>query len=90
MRENVVRTTVSLPADLVDEADRAIRLGRARSRNELLVIALRHELAAQERASIDAAFASLADDHELQAESMQLAEEAVRSGWESLQEAEQA
>jgi metal-responsive CopG/Arc/MetJ family transcriptional regulator len=79
-----VRTTVTLPAELVDAADRAIREGRARSRNELLVTALRHELAAQERAAIDAAFAALAGDEELEAESIELAEESIRSGWEAL------
>ena len=88
MDVQAIRTTVNLPADLVDAADRAVREGRARSRNDLLVAALRRELAAQERAEIDAAFAALADDHEFQAESVELAEEAVRSGWEALRIAE--
>ena len=88
MSTGTVRTTVTLPVDLVDAADRAVREGRARSRNDLLVAALRRELAAQERAEIDAAFAVMADDQELQAESVKLAEEAVQSGWEALQLAE--
>ena len=52
-----VRTTVTLPANLLEAMDRAVREGNARSRNELITIALRRELAAQERAAIDAAFA---------------------------------
>jgi len=88
MSAQSVRTTITLPADLVDAADRAVREGRARSRNDLLVTALRRELAAQERAEIDAAFAALANDHEFQQESIALAEEAVQSGWEALQVAE--
>ena len=48
----------------------------------------RREEAAQERAAIDAAFAAMADDRELQAESIEMAEEAVLSGWEALQIAE--
>jgi hypothetical protein len=40
------------------------------------------------RTEIDAAFAALADDHELQRESVEIAEEAVQSGWEALQIAE--
>jgi Arc/MetJ-type ribon-helix-helix transcriptional regulator len=88
MRTGTVRTTVTLPVDLVDAADRAVREGRARSRNDLLVAALRRELADQERADIDAAFAAMADDQELQAESIKLAEESMQAGWEALQLAE--
>jgi metal-responsive CopG/Arc/MetJ family transcriptional regulator len=88
MDARTVRTTITLPADLVDAADRAVREGRARSRNDLLVAALRRELAAQERAEIDAAFAALASDREFQTESAALAEEAVQSGWEALKIAE--
>jgi metal-responsive CopG/Arc/MetJ family transcriptional regulator len=84
MSTRTVRTTVTLPADLIDAADRAVRNGHARSRNELLVTALRHELAARERADIDAAYAALRGDHELQAESVALAEEAMSAGWEAL------
>jgi Arc/MetJ-type ribon-helix-helix transcriptional regulator len=80
-----VRTTVTLPAELRDAVDRAVREGRAKSRNELLVNALRHELIAQERAAIDAAFAALAEDDAFHAESVGIAEEAVPAGWEALQ-----
>ena len=88
MGTQTVRTTITLPADLVDAADRAVREGRARSRNDLLIAALRRELAAQERAEIDAAFAALADDEEFHAESIAFAEEAVQAGWEALKIAE--
>jgi Arc/MetJ-type ribon-helix-helix transcriptional regulator len=88
MRTGTVRTTVTLPVDLVNAADRAVREGRARSRNDLLVAALRRELADQERADIDAAFAAMADDQELQAESIKLAEASMQAGWEALQLAE--
>ena len=72
---DAIRTTITLPADLVDAADQAVRAGKARSRNELLVTALRHELAAQRRAEIDADFAAMADDLELQAEAEQIERE---------------
>jgi metal-responsive CopG/Arc/MetJ family transcriptional regulator len=88
MSARTVRTTITLPVDLADAADRAVREGKARSRNDLLVAALRHELAAQERAEIDAAFAALADDRAFHAESIAIAEEAVQSGWEALKAAE--
>ena len=41
-----------------------------------------------DRAEIDAAFAALANDHEFQQESIELAEEATISGWEALRAAE--
>ena len=41
-----VRTTFTLPADLLEAMDRAVREGNARSRNELITTALRRELAA--------------------------------------------
>ena len=88
MGARTVRTTITLPVDLVDAADQAVREGRARSRNDLLVTALRRELAAQERAEIDAAFAAMAGDQELQDEAIELAEESVHAGWEALRLAE--
>jgi metal-responsive CopG/Arc/MetJ family transcriptional regulator len=72
---DAIRTTITLPADLVEAADQAVRAGKARSRNDLLVMALRHELAAQRRAEIDADLAAMADDQELQAEAEQIERE---------------
>src|SRR3954452_22686404 len=62
MPAQTVRTTLTLPVELLEAAVRAVRTGRARSRNELVARALRHELAALERAAVDAAFATLGDD----------------------------
>ena len=41
------------------------------------------------RAEVDAAFSAPADDCEFQRESVELAEEAMRSGWEALHIAEE-
>lgn len=78
------RTTVSLPADLLEAADRAVRGGSAKSRAELLARALRRELAAQRRKQIDEAFLEMATDPDYQADAIVLAEEAVVAGWEAL------
>ena len=80
-----VRTTLALPAELLDAADQAVADGRARSRNELIAIALRHELAAQRRASIDAAFAAMADDTAYQKDMVDLTAEFAGADWEALQ-----
>ncbi len=81
----VRRTTVALPAQLLEAADRAVRAGKARSRTDLLSRALERELAAQRRAEIDKAFLEMANDPDYQAEAVLLAEEAVVAGWEALQ-----
>lgn len=80
----VRRTTVALPTELLEAADRAVRAGSARSRAELLARALRRELAAQRRKQIDEAFLEMATDPHYQADAIVLAEEAVVAGWEAL------
>jgi metal-responsive CopG/Arc/MetJ family transcriptional regulator len=78
-----IRTTVALPADLLEAVDHAVGAGKARSRNELIATALRHELAAQERAAIDAAFAAMAHDPAYQAETNNIATEFSPADWEA-------
>jgi metal-responsive CopG/Arc/MetJ family transcriptional regulator len=70
-----VRTTLALPADLLRALDRAVEEGKARSRNDFVAAAVRHELAALERPAIDAAFLAMADDAEYQAEAQSIADE---------------
>ena len=61
MSTQTVRTTLALPADLLAAVDQAVQAGHARSRNEFVARALQRELAAQQRAAIDAAFAAMAE-----------------------------
>jgi metal-responsive CopG/Arc/MetJ family transcriptional regulator len=68
----MVRTTLTLPADLLEAADLAVRNGKANSRNSLMAAALRRELAAQRRAEIDADLADMATDAEYQREAAQI------------------
>ncbi len=81
--ERTIRTILALPAELLEAADRAVQQGKARSRNEFVAQALRHELATQKRAEIDAAFAAMADDEEYQAEAMTIADESAKADWEA-------
>lgn len=82
---NVVRTTLAIPGDLLAAIDRAVREGKVKSRNEFVALALRHELAAQKRAEIDAAFTEMAQDGEYQAEAEAIAREFDRSAWEAFE-----
>lgn len=85
---STIRTTVTLPKALIQAADQAVREGRVRSRNDLVIRALEHELAAQKRAAIDAAFAAMADDPEVLDEATTFAEGFSAASWEALQIAE--
>lgn len=81
----LVRTTLALPAELLKATDQAIREGKARSRNEFVALALRHELAAQKRAQIDAAFAAMADDADYRPETLAMVDEFAVADWEAFE-----
>jgi Arc/MetJ-type ribon-helix-helix transcriptional regulator len=83
MSKGMVRTTVALPADLLEATDQQVREGKARSRNELLAEALRHELAARRRAEIDASFEGMGEDKDVRGESEQLEREFAHASWEA-------
>ena len=85
MAQDVVRTTVAVPAHLLTQVDAAVRAGKAHSRNEFVADALRRELAAREREEIDAAFLGMAEDEEYQREAAALTAEFARADWEALQ-----
>lgn len=68
MANPTVRTTLTIPMDLLEAVDAAVREGRARSRNEMVALALRHEIESQRRAAIDEAFAAMASDEEYREE----------------------
>ena len=79
-----VRTTVTLPADLVKQSQRFVDDGTVPSRNALIVAALEHFLAELERQEIDRQFAALAKDAEYQELSERLTEEFADADWEAL------
>ena len=67
-----------------------MQAGKARSRNELVRVALERELAAQQRAAIDAAFAEMAQDPDYQAEAKTMISEFAIADWEAWQQTEGA
>lgn len=84
MEKQTIRTTLTLPYELVEATDKAISQGKAKSRNEFVAQALRHELAALKRAEIDAALAEMAQDPEYQAEVLKMETEFAAASWEAL------
>jgi metal-responsive CopG/Arc/MetJ family transcriptional regulator len=89
MSTNNIRTTLELPADLLEAADRAVSEGKASNRDELVANALRHELATLERTAIDAEFADMANDNEYHKEARQIMAEFAKADWEVFQKVEQ-
>ncbi len=83
MSSGTVRTTLTLPADLLEATDKAVREGKARSRNAFVTAALRRELAAQRRAEIAADLAEMGRDDEYQREAAQIMAEFARSDAET-------
>ena len=80
----MIRTTLALPAELLGAVDRFVEEGQARSRNELIATALRHELAALEQAAWDAQFRQMATDSAYQQEAREILAEfaqADREAW---------
>ncbi|MBF2003973.1 MAG: CopG family transcriptional regulator [Chlorogloeopsis fritschii C42_A2020_084] len=85
MKNQTVRTTITLPAELLAAADKAVSQGKAKNRNEFVAQALIHELEALRRAEIDAALAEMAQNPEYQAQVLQMEAEFAVASWEALQ-----
>jgi hypothetical protein len=96
MAADPTRLTVEISSELLEEADIAVRAGHARTRDELVVVALRHELETlagrrrARRATIDAEFDRMAGDSESQAEAMRLDREFAVTSWEAFQVGEES
>jgi metal-responsive CopG/Arc/MetJ family transcriptional regulator len=85
MKLETVRTTLTLPKELLEATDKAVLEGKAKSRNEFVVQALKHELAAQKRAEVDAALTEMVRDPDYQAEVLKMEAEFATAQWEALQ-----
>ncbi|MCP5100079.1 MAG: CopG family transcriptional regulator [Chloroflexi bacterium] len=85
-----VRTTVTLPANLIQRSQHFIETGQVPNRNSLIIAALEQLLAAMEREEIDRQFAAMAQDSDYQKLQKNLAEEFVDSDWEALKESEES
>lgn len=83
MAGDMIRTTLTLPADLLEATDQAVREGKARSRNAFVAEAIRDALWAQQRAEIDADLAEMATDVEYQREAAQIMAECAGADRES-------
>ncbi|MCB0105005.1 MAG: hypothetical protein KDE53_03835 [Caldilineaceae bacterium] len=83
-----VRTTLTLPADLVKRSQHFIDGGTIPSRNALIVAALERYLLDLERQEIDRQFEAMAEDDAYQALNQQIADEFAGSDWDAWVEGE--
>ena len=83
-----IRTTVTLPVDLMNRSQHFIDGGTLPSRNALIVAALEQYLLDLERLEIDRQFEAMAEDDNYQALNLRLAAEFAESDWEALTEEE--
>ncbi len=82
---DTIRTTINLPADLLQRSQEVINSGLIPNRNALIAIALENFLAELERQAIDEQFTAMMDDVDYQVLNEAIAEEFEDSDWESLQ-----
>ena len=83
-----VRTTLTLPADLIKRSQHFVDGGIIPSRNALIVAALEQYLLELERQEIDRQFEPMADDDAYQAMNEQISESFAESDWDALVEGE--
>ena len=86
--QKTVRTTVTLPADLLQRSQKLVDAGQVPNRNVLIVSALERLLAELERAEIARQFAALAEDEAYQTMQTEMAESFAESDWEALNDGE--
>ena len=80
----MIRTTVTLPADLIARSQPFLDQGMIASRNALIVAAVEHFLSELERQEIDRQFAAMSNDEAYQALNEAIADDFSDSDWEAL------
>ncbi len=85
MKQINVRTTLTLPSEIIEATDKIVKAGKAKSRNQFIVQAIQRELAIQKRAEIDSALIEMTQDPEYQTEVLQMESEFSSASWEALQ-----
>ena len=83
-----VRTTLTLPVDLLERSQHFVDGGVIPSRNALIIAALEQYLLELERLEIDRQFQAMAEDDAYQAMNQQISEAFAESDWEALVEDE--
>lgn len=80
MKNQTIRTTITIPAELIAAADKVVSQGKAKSRNDFVAQAIFDELETLKRSQIDAELTQMAQDSEYQTQVLRMeAEFAIAS-----------
>lgn len=85
MNKNNIRTTLTIPEDILKATDEMVSKGKVKSRNEFITIALQNELKAIKRAEINEQLKEMAMGEEYHLEVLKMEAEFSSSSWEALQ-----
>lgn len=90
MTKNKIQTTLRLPKELYDQAQKVLERETAgvSTLNDLVILALATFVKGLRRKQIDSAFAGMSRDRDYLREAEAIAEEFVQSDWEAFQVAE--
>jgi metal-responsive CopG/Arc/MetJ family transcriptional regulator len=83
MKSKTIRTTLSLPSYLLQDVDKMINQGKAKSRNEFVAKAIADQIAILRRAEINAQLAEMTQNPAYQAEILKMEAEFASSSWEA-------
>jgi metal-responsive CopG/Arc/MetJ family transcriptional regulator len=72
MSQSTIRTTITLPQELLKTIDSMVNQKKVKSRNEFIAQALRNEIKALQSREIDAKLAEMAQDPDYQAEVLKM------------------
>ena len=89
MPKECIRTTITIPIELLEKINQALRQKVAPSRNALLIHALQQYLENWEQEKIDEQIAQMATDAAYQTLNLQMVEEYEAAGWEALRLSEE-
>lgn len=84
MSQNSIRTTISLPQELLSATDKLLEQGKIKSRNSFITQAIAKELAVLKETELDKEFAYMAEDKDYQTEALQIEAELATASWEAL------
>ena len=83
MKNQTIRTTITVSAELIAATDMAVSQGKAKSRNDFVSQAILHELQALKRAEIDAELTQMTQEPEYQAQVLRMETEFAAASWEA-------
>ncbi len=84
MNQKTIRTTLTLPSELIKATDKIVKTGKVKSRNQFIAQAIQKELAYQRSIEIDSALAEMCQDTDYQTEILQMDSEFSSASWEAL------